>query len=65
MVRGKFRLQSITSNASYTGQQFVFTAVSNDATPENERFHKFTPSGEFVQPFAFELPIESPAPPAE
>lgn len=48
MVRAKFRCQSITSNAGYGGQQFVFSAVgpADGEIPENERYHKYTPSGE-------------------
>lgn len=46
MVRAKFRLQSITSSASYSGQQFVFNAIGDYGIPENERYHRYTPSGE-------------------
>lgn len=48
MVRAKFRLQSVTSNAGYTGQQLVFTAVSppDGEIEENKKFHKYTPQGE-------------------
>lgn len=46
MVRGKWRLDEI--HALYwnsTAKRYVFNAVCNDGTPENERYHKFTPSG--------------------
>ena len=37
-TRGKFQCQSVKT---FSGQY----AVCNDGTPENERFHKYTPSG--------------------
>ena len=45
MVRGKFKLDQITANAGQSGKQLTFKAVCNDGTPENERFHRYTPSG--------------------
>lgn len=44
--RGKFKCQSVkTFGADYNGREYEFHAVCNDGTPENERFHKYTPSG--------------------
>lgn len=48
MVRAKFRLSQITTNAGTPGQNFVFNAVTADGVPENERFHKYTPSGQLT-----------------
>lgn len=46
MVRGKFTLFQITQNHySPQARTLVFNAVCNDGTPENERFHKASPSG--------------------
>ncbi len=46
MVRGKFRVTSI-KHVDWNPEVRVIElmAVSNDGTPENDRFHKFTPSG--------------------
>lgn len=45
-TRGKFTLQKV----SHVGWNkdlriYEFQAVCNDGTPENERFHRYTPSG--------------------
>lgn len=45
MVRGKFKLAKVTANAGASGRQLMFIAVCNDGTPENERFHRYTPTG--------------------
>lgn len=45
-TRGKFRLDKVTRHAQMRGETFTFYAVCNDGTPENERFHKYTPSGQ-------------------
>lgn len=45
IVRAKFQLQQITESAHSSGKTFKFTAVSADGIPENERYHKYTPSG--------------------
>lgn len=46
MVRGKWKLSEIHNlDWSATAKRYVFNAVCNDGTPENERFHKFTPNG--------------------
>jgi len=46
MTRGKFVCQSI-KHVSWNKdvRVYEFTAVCNDGTPENERYHKYTPSG--------------------
>lgn len=47
MVRGKFKLDQITQHSYNNGARTLkFNAVSNDGTPENERFHKYTPYGD-------------------
>ena len=46
MIRGKFVLESVkTVSWNQTGKELAFRAVSNDGTPENDRFHQYTPSG--------------------
>jgi len=46
MVRGKWKLSEIHQlDWSPTAKRYVFNAVCNDNTPENERYHKFTPTG--------------------
>ena len=45
-TRGKFQCQS--EKRVYWNKDtrvYEFTAVCNDGTPENDRFHKYTPSG--------------------
>lgn len=50
-VRAKFRLQSKKVHAVYGGTgyhpqvELIFSAVSADEVPENQRFHKYTPGG--------------------
>ena len=45
-TRGKFNCQSVkTYGSSYSAREYEFNAVCNDGTPENERYHKYTPSG--------------------
>jgi hypothetical protein len=44
-TRGKFQCNSVTTFAQGTGREYQFYAVCNDGTPENDRFHKYTPSG--------------------
>lgn len=45
MVRGKFKVTSVTHHEYSPGVTVKLTAVPNDGTPENERFHRYTPSG--------------------
>lgn len=46
-VRGKFKLSEVTQVYwSPTAKKLKFQAVCNDGTSENEKFHKYTPSGE-------------------
>jgi hypothetical protein len=46
MVRGKFKLDSITRVSwSPTAQVFKFNAVCDNSTEENKRYAKYTPSG--------------------
>jgi hypothetical protein len=53
-VRAKFRVNSYTQ---YTGssRKFELGAVTDDGTPENERYNKATPSG------ALSIQIDNPA----
>ncbi len=45
-TRGKFRCDSTKSYSwNKALQEFEFSAVCNDGTPENDRFHRYTPSG--------------------
>lgn len=55
MVRGKFKLAKVTANAGASGRQLMFSAVCNDGTPENERFHRYTPTG------TLEMYVDNPA----
>jgi hypothetical protein len=49
MVRAKFQLQEIRQlHYNKTAQTFVFRPVCDDGIPENARFAKYTPSGEFT-----------------
>jgi hypothetical protein len=47
-IRAKFTLHSITQHAGGSNKTFKFFTVSNNETPENERFTKYTPSGELT-----------------
>lgn len=55
-VRAKFRCIKV-SKTSYNSTQIIyeFQAMSNDGTPENERYHRFTPQG------ALSLTVDNPA----
>lgn len=55
-VRGKFKCESkaeVYWNAN--ARVIRFTAVCNDGTPENQRFHRYTPSG------SLEMTVDNPA----
>lgn len=43
-TRGKFKVQSVTDYGH--GKEMVLNAVCNDGTPENDRFHRYTPTGQ-------------------
>jgi len=43
-TRGKFKCWR-KSFQEYGGIEYQFMAVCNDGTPENDRFHKYTPNG--------------------
>lgn len=47
MVRGKFKVVSHIKDA-YPGIGVRLFAVCDDGTPENERFHRYTPTGEIT-----------------
>jgi hypothetical protein len=53
-VRAKFRCMSDTTmvNNQHT---YRFVPVVDDGTPENERYHRYTPSGELT------LVVDNPA----
>lgn len=44
-TRGKFRCTSVKSYGPQYAKEYAFSAVCQDGTPENDRFHKYTPSG--------------------
>lgn len=54
-VRAKFRLGEITQTAGVSGTKYVFWAVCADEIPENQRYHKWTPSGRL------EITVNNPA----
>jgi hypothetical protein len=43
MTRAKMRCTQAGTTNGYLA--YVFSAVTDDGTPENERYHKYTPSG--------------------
>ena len=47
VVRAKFQLQQITQYQS-TGKSVVFRPMYDQTIPEDQRFAKATPSGEFT-----------------
>ena len=47
MVRAKFQVQK-TSKMSWGGSEITMNPVSADEVPENQRFHKYTPSGTLI-----------------
>lgn len=54
-TRGKFQLINDSKNCwNPTTRIYKFQAVCNDGTPENERFHKYTPSG------SIEIAVDNP-----
>ena len=44
MIRALFRVESIKSNRS-PGQEVELSAVTDDKTPEGQKFAKYTPNG--------------------
>ena len=44
-VRAKFTLHAVTKHHHGTAVSLRFGAVSADDVPENQRYHKYTPSG--------------------
>lgn len=54
-TRGKFQCLTEKRNSwSKTAVTYVFAAVCNDGTPENERYHRYTPSG------SVEITVDNP-----
>ena len=52
-MRAKFRCNSVTDHGTMLSAQLG--AVTDDGTPENERYHKYTPSGSLT------ITIDNPA----
>lgn len=46
-VRAKFKLSEITSYASGPGKRLTFRPEYDTSIPEDARFAKYTPNGEF------------------
>lgn len=44
-MRAKFRVNSFTQFGGTTQRKFELSAVTDDGTPENERYNTATPSG--------------------
>lgn len=59
MIRAKFRVASVqffVDPAAESGsRQYTLTAISDNSTPENERFTKYTPWGEL------KMTVDNPA----
>lgn len=54
-TRGKFQCITETRNCwNKESKLYKFSAVCNDGTSENERFHKYTPSG------TIEIQVDNP-----
>lgn len=54
-VKAKFKVESVTDFGPSMGKQVRLRAVSDDGIPENQRYHKYTPSGEIT------LSIDNPS----
>ncbi len=54
-VRAKFTLTSIKSHANWSAKTLTFQAVYDQSIPEDQRFQKATPSGQF------EMTVDNPA----
>ena len=46
MVRAKLRLSEVTDYGG-SSRKYTFNAVTDDKTPENQKFAKYTPTGKF------------------
>lgn len=44
-MRAKMKLESIRDSGGQDAKQLTFRAVTDDGTPENERYHRYTPCG--------------------
>lgn len=53
-VRAKFKVVSVTSFDSSTYKAVKLQAIGADDIPENQRYHKYTPSG------SIEILIDNP-----
>lgn len=55
MVRAKFKLSEVTQYDYNNSRKYVFSAIQDKSTPENEQFTKYTPSGKL------EIQVDNPA----
>jgi hypothetical protein len=51
MVRAKMKLAEIKSFASFNAKELIFRCQYDPSLPEDQRFAKYTPSGEFRMQF--------------
>ena len=54
-IRAKFRCSSVQSFGQGVAATVEFFAVNDDSTPENERFTKYTPTGQL------KMTVDNPA----
>lgn len=54
-VRAKFRFDNVQKRCGSTAETLTFYAVNDDGIPENEKYHKYTPSGEL------KITVDNPA----
>lgn len=54
MTRAKFRCTSVEPYANSL-RNYTMTAVTDDGTPENERYHRYTPGG------TLQIGVDNPA----
>lgn len=54
-VRAKFRCSSVKQHENSTAKSYEFYAACADEVEENQRYHKYTPSGRL------EIMVDNPA----
>lgn len=54
-VRAKMKLAEIRSFANFPGKELVFRCEYDSSMPEDQRFAKYTPNGEF------KMQVDNPA----
>lgn len=47
VTRAKFKLEKVTLHEGGT-KEYKFYAVTDESTPENKRFHKYSPEGDLT-----------------